>query len=101
MSACADKYNNLNKGKSKNKISKVASEDQDAKFVALLTNMLPLLSNAHAKNGYNKRNNHNNGNDRYENGDNRNKNSPAFSNIEPCRLVHAGCSIINHRRTLC
>ena len=69
--------------------------------MALLTYMIPLLSNAHATNGGNMSGKDCNkvGNDHNGNGDS-NRNGSAFSKIEPYRLVCAGDSIEKYGRIL-
>ena len=98
--ASTKKHDNLSKGKSKKKVSKVTSDDQDTKFVALLAKVIPLLLNTCTTNTKDERKNSSNGNDYYENGDNRNRNGPAFRKTEPCRLARVGDSAAKRRRTL-
>ena len=92
--ACTKKHNNLAKSKTKKKNAKPRQEDQESKFMALLTQMLPILSNAHATNGNGNFNG--NGNNR---GYNNNTDNP-FSRVEPYRMEFVGNTIERHGRTL-
>lgn len=89
--ACTKKYNNIAKSTSKKKKSKAQQEDQDTKFVALLTQMLPLLTNAYATNG----NGSDNGNGR-KRGNNSDLEVNPFSMVEPYHTEFVGDSIIKY-----
>lgn len=100
ISACAKKCNNFYKEKPKKKTSKISEDNQETKFMTLLTQMIPLLSNAHATNANTKHGKDCNkdGNGRNENGDG-NRNRSILSKIEPCQLVCAGDFIKKYGRT--
>ena len=99
ISACTKKYNNIAESNSKKKRmgkDKVQQDDQDSKFLALLTNLMPLITNAYVTNGNGNGDPNGNGQGR---GNKSNENNP-FSKIEPYRLEFVGDSIVKHGRTL-
>lgn len=93
VSACIKKFNNLKKNNPKKRVAKSAkNDDQETKFMALLTQLVPVLSRACAAEGGN---NDKKGNPRSGNG----AADGPFSKIEPCRLVHVGDTIEKFGRT--
>ena len=90
MSACAKKHKNLNKFNLKKKASNSSKENQETKFMDLLTQLIPDLSNA-CTTKENNDGSDKNGNSRSKHGNDHNKHGSNFSKIEPCCLVCAGC----------
>ena len=92
--ACTKKCDNITKLKTKKRSTKSQQEDQDSKFIALLTQMLSILSNAHAmnRNGNQFRNR--------KNCRNNNNNENLFSRVESCRTEHVGDAMKKHGRVL-